>query len=53
VPIVTVNNIGGSVSWYLVRYGLGLYVCRQLIDNVIAEPAGFIHRYTTLDWAIF
>lgn len=44
VPIVTVNSIGGSVSRYLVRYGRGLYVCRQLIDNVIAELAGFIHR---------
>lgn len=43
VLIVTVNNIGGSVSWYLMRYGRGLYVCRQLIDNVIAESVGFIH----------
>ena len=53
VPIVTVNSIGGSVSRYLVRYGRGLYVCRQLIDNVIAETTGFIHRYTTFDRAFF
>lgn len=49
VLIVTVNNIGGSVSWYLMRYGRGLYVCRQLIDNVIAESVGFIHQCAIFD----
>lgn len=50
---MTVNNIGGSVSWYLMGYGRGLYVCRQLIDNVIAELAGFIHQCTIFDEAFY
>ena len=53
MPIVTVNSIGGSVSRYLVRYGRGLYVCRQLIDNVIADLAGFIHQCTIFDEAVY
>lgn len=53
MQIVTVNNIGGSVSQYLMGYGRGLYVCRQLIDNVIAKAANYIHQCTIFDEAFY